>query len=358
MDQALRELVGLFVHLQDKDMFADSHRSLLAKRLLNKRSISSDAEKFLIGQLKMLCGAQFTSKLEGMLHDYNSSAEAQAEYDSYVNSKSNGNSSGSGNNRAEKRAIVFTNTLLTASYWPTYRPRAVTLPPELSALQAHYSDWHKSKYGVRSLQWVHTLGDVSIAMTVHNDSGGVKSCFEVSVSLLQAVVLRAFDNVTTMMSFAEIKANTGITEDEALKRVLHSLACQKFKLLVKSSESRNVLLTDCFVVNHSFNSKLRKFRVPMASLEFDSNDGASGAAGGGPGKHVSEERGSTVDACIVRVMKARRLLAHTALQGEVMRQIVGFAPDIKFIKQRIESLIDREYLERDPADAKLYKYIP
>lgn len=73
---------------------------------------------------------------------------------------------------------------------------------------------------------------------------------------------------------------------------------------------------------------------------------------------MQEDRGNAVDAAIVRVMKARKVLAHADLQYEVLRQINGFHPEPRFIKQRVESLIEREFLERDSTDARVYRYLP
>ena len=59
----------------------------------------------------------------------------------------------------------------------------------------------------------------------------------------------------------------------------------------------------------------------------------------------------------VRVMKARKLLDHNLLVAEIMTQLVAFKPDKASVKRRIESLIEREYLERDPADRRQYRYL-
>ena len=55
-------------------------------------------------------------------------------------------------------------------------------------------------------------------------------------------------------------------------------------------------------------------------------------------------------------MKARKVLAHNLLVSEVLSQLVfpAAAPDVK---KRIESLIEREYLERDEDSASTYKYL-
>jgi len=57
-------------------------------------------------------------------------------------------------------------------------------------------------------------------------------------------------------------------------------------------------------------------------------------------------------------MKARKTEKHTQLLEDVMRQITIFMPQPQMIKQRIESLIEREYLKRDEADRGKYIYLP
>lgn len=60
----------------------------------------------------------------------------------------------------------------------------------------------------------------------------------------------------------------------------------------------------------------------------------------------------------VRVFQARKTLQHNDLIAEVTRQLnMRFMPNPAFIKKRIESLIEREYLERDKADRRMYKYL-
>lgn len=67
MEDKLEKVVRLFSYLSDKDIFAEFYKKQLAKRLLLARSSSDDAERSMIAKLKLRCGAQFTSKLEGKL---------------------------------------------------------------------------------------------------------------------------------------------------------------------------------------------------------------------------------------------------------------------------------------------------
>lgn len=57
-------------------------------------------------------------------------------------------------------------------------------------------------------------------------------------------------------------------------------------------------------------------------------------------------------------MKARKTEKHNQLLEDVLRQINIFMPQPQMIKQRIESLIEREYLKRDDADRSKYIYLP
>jgi len=61
-----------------------------------------------------------------------------------------------------------------------------------------------------------------------------------------------------------------------------------------------------------------------------------------------------IDSVIVRVMKARKTEKHNQVIEDVIKQISIFMPQPQMIKQRIESLIEREYLSRDPNDKSKY----
>lgn len=65
---------------------------------------------------------------------------------------------------------------------------------------------------------------------------------------------------------------------------------------------------------------MRKIRIPMASLEESHNV-----------KRVEEDRTIAIEAAIVRIMKARKTLAHQQLVAEVLTQLVFFRPDPKVL---------------------------
>ncbi len=70
------------------------------------------------------------------------------------------------------------------------------------------------------------------------------------------------------------------------------------------------------------------------------------------------ERQNIIDAVIVRIMKARKTEKHIQLMEDCIKQVTIFLPQPAMIKQRIESLIEREYLKRDDQDRAKYIYLP
>ncbi|XP_026676911.1 cullin-2-like [Diaphorina citri] len=56
-------------------------------------------------------------------------------------------------------------------------------------------------------------------------------------------------------------------------------------------------------------------------------------------------------------MKSRKQIRHNALIQEVLSQSKSFAPSISMIKKCIESLIDKNYVERTANSTDEYSYV-
>ncbi|KAH7691356.1 cullin 3, partial [Aphelenchoides avenae] len=111
--------------------------------------------------------------------------------------------------------------------------------------------------------------------------------------------------------------------------------------------------TDEFWVNDGFSSKLTRIKIQMVSGRGETEPERRETR-----TKVDDDRKHEIEAAVVRVMKARKKLHHNDLITEVTNQLKGrFLPDPTFIKKRIESLIEREYLERDKDDHRKYNYL-
>jgi len=339
IEEYLEKTVTLFSYLTDKDVFADYYRNQLAKRLLNQRIASDDMERLIIGKLKLRCGAQFTSRLEGMLNDLLIGADNAKKFEDYC--KSNESRLGLGR-------LEFSVQVLTIGHWPTYKVLDINIPPIMQRSVQVFKDFYEQETTHRRLQWSYSLGNATVKGVFN------KRSLQLQVATVQAVALLAFNGDSGVRKFSELQESTNMTED-TLKRVLHSLAMGKYKILIKSSDpsvpvdpkdAKNVKTTDIFTFNDQFTSQLSKFRIPMSSLDDSHNS-----------KRVDEDRTVAIDAAVVRIMKARKTLSHSQLVAEVLAQLAFFRPEGKVVKKQIESLIDREYLERDTENPNTYKYL-
>ncbi|KAJ0400979.1 hypothetical protein P43SY_008782 [Pythium insidiosum] len=335
VEDYLEKVVFVFSYLTDKDLFAEIYRNQLAKRLLNQRSASADAEVQMISKLKLRCGAQFTGKMEGMMNDLAIGSDHHQEFEGFMQNQRDkeGTTTGSGK-------IDFSVQVLTTGYWPSYKVLEITMPPQMVKCMSLFKVYYDSKTSHRRLQWIHSLGNATVRGNFPK-----KKWYDLQVTTLQAVALLLFNDVEGALSFDTVRESLNLSVD-VVKRIMHSLSCGKFKVLNKLPAGKTISTSDSFEINQTFASPMRKIRIPMASLEESHSQ-----------KHVEEDRSIAIEAAIVRIMKARKTLQHQQLISEVLSQLAFFKPNLKVIKRRIEALIDREYLERDPEQPNTYRYL-
>ncbi|XP_002972211.2 cullin-4 [Selaginella moellendorffii] len=331
LESMLDKVLVLFRYIQGKDVFEAFYKKDLAKRLLLGKSASIDAEKSMISKLKTECGSQFTNKLEGMFKDIELSREINESFKQ------------SSQARTKLPAGIEMNVhVLTTGYWPTYPPMDIRLPHELNVYQDIFKQFYLSKHSGRRLMWQNSLGHCVLKAEFP------KGKRELSVSLFQTVVLMLF-NDSLRLSFQDIKDSTGI-EDKELRRTLQSLACGKVRILQKQPKGREVEDDDVFTFNEDFTAPLFRIKVNAIQLKETVEENASTT------ERVFQDRQYQIDAAIVRIMKTRKVLSHTLLITELFQQL-KFPIKPADLKKRIESLIDREYLERDKNNPQVYNYL-
>eukprot|EP00605_Chrysophyceae_sp_TOSAG23-4_P000343 GSChrysophyteH1.ASY1.ANO1.390.1 assembled CDS len=298
----------------------------LSKRLLYAKSASSDLEQVMITKLKTECGANYTAKLEG------------------IGCK-----------------VELSMRVLTVGNWSIDVSDDVAklrLPAAMKDLQSSFSTYYLDKYSGRRLVWAH---HVERCLVSARFSKGKK---ELEVSLLQTLCLMCFNPKSkgtgtsadsaeplVRVPFIALKELTGIESSE-LRRTLQSLACGPIgtRVLTKEPKGKEVDDSDTFVSNKEFTNKL--FRIKFNSIQLresaEENDRTH--------EEVFRDRMYTVDAVIVRILKARKRITHTNLIGELLQQLRWPAKPTE-LKKRIESLIEREYLDRDSDDPQVYNYL-
>ncbi|XP_043477502.1 cullin-4A isoform X2 [Leptopilina heterotoma] len=333
LERLLDKIMVLFRFIHGKDVFEAFYKKDLAKRLLVGKSASVDAEKSMLSKLKQECGGGFTSKLEGMFKDMELSKDINIAFKQYSSNLQNELSASN---------LDLTVSILTMGYWPTYPVMEVTLPLEMVQYQDVFNKFYLGKHSGRKLQWQPTLGHCVLKAWFQQGNK------ELQVSLFQALVLILFNDADDL-SLEEIKAATNI-EDGELRRTLQSLACGKARVLQKNPRGRDVSDNDRFVFNADFTNKL--FRIKINQIQMKETNEEQKATE----ERVYQDRQYQIDAAIVRIMKMRKTLTHNLLISELYNQL-KFPVKPADLKKRIESLIDRDYMERDKDNANQYNYV-
>ncbi|XP_022776882.1 cullin-3A-like [Durio zibethinus] len=329
----LDKVMMLFRYLQEKDVFEKYYKQHLAKRLLTGKTVSDDAERSLIIKLKTECGYQFTSKLEGMFTDMKTSQDTMQGFYACHPDLTDG-----------PTLVVL---VLTTGSWPTQPSITCNLPAEMSALCEKFRSYYLGTHTGRRLSWQTNMGTADIKAIF-----GKGQKHELNVSTYQMCVLMLFNNADRL-SYKEIEQATEIPASD-LKRCLQSMACVKEKnVLRKEPMSKDIGEDDAFFVNDKFTSKFYKVKIGTVVAQKESEPEKQETR-----QRVEEDRKPQIEAAIVRIMKSRRVLDHNNLIAEVTKQLQSrFLANPTEIKKRIESLIEREFLERDDNDRKSYRYL-
>jgi cullin 3 len=335
VDAALGRVVALFRFMSEKDLFARYYKQHLAKRLLSNRSASEDAERSMISKLKVECGFHFTSKFEGMFNDMQLSVDAMAGFQRHVSELP----------AAARPPIELSVQVLTTGFWPGPGDAApCALPRELAQCAESFAQFYLATHTGRRLAWQPGMGSVELAARF-----GTGSPYRISVPTFSACVLVLF-NTADELSFADIARATEI-EPRELKRTLQTLACAKYRVLTKTPRGKDVNEADTFAFNAAFANKAINFKISNVVVR-DNEERRAETLG-----RVEDDRKLVIEATIVRVMKSRKRLEHNNLVAEVTAQLSArFRPQPQVIKQRIEGLIDREFLDRCDDDRRIYVY--
>ncbi|WFC96056.1 hypothetical protein MBRA1_002712 [Malassezia brasiliensis] len=334
LDACMTQVLALFRLLRDKDMFEEFYKRCFAKRLLLARSASDDAERAMLLKLKDECGPDFTAQLETMLKDVQLSDGLMAAY-------------------ADRRAgapFDFEARVLTQAHWPTFPDTPVALPAALQDELGRFAAFYHTCHSGRTLHWRHALG--FLLLTADLGAAGTR---ELHVSTFQAAVLLAFNGAArgAALSYTALAAATQLPAAE-LRRTLQSLACGPIptRVLRKHPPGRDVHDSDTFVVNEALKNERRRIRINQIQHKDTREEQRSTE------QRVFIDRELLLQAAAMRVLKARKTIAHAELTTEVVHQIKNrFAVDAAELKRAFERLIDKDCMERVEGQRGVYRYV-
>ena len=319
----------VYRYLQDKDAFQKFYMKMYAKRLIGG-SMNDDMEINMIGRLKEVSDYEFINRLQKMMNDIKTSRDLNTKFKALC-----------GSERIDMNMMV-----LTSGPWPLVKGVDIILPTELAQCVERFTTFYLNTSSGRKLNWVmsQSKGELKTLYTTKPKST-TKQAYTFSASTFQIAILLCF-NGNDNLTIENIAQMTGI-EIKMLDAQLELLVKMKI-LTVKDEKS----LGNIYAVNLKYNYKKLKVKIDMP-IKMETKAEADDTK-----KMVDEDRGYMVDACIVRIMKSRNVMKHVELIDETIKQLSQrFHPDIKIIKKKIDSLIEREYMKRTEGKRDEYQYV-
>jgi len=307
------DIITMFSYIKDKDIFLEEYRNQMAMRLL-RDSVKIDNEKTVLGYIKNQMGPSFTMKLEKMLQDVTATAAAAA---------------------SDSKILLY-------SSWPEFMnvnvnvniSSANNLFSEITnEYKRRVADFEEKHDGHRILAPIFTEGQVCLRF-----SPTTTTWIDITCNPIQAMVLTlVFERELLFKDLCNTISSTS-SEQSIIKALIQPLL--KMKLVLESEGGEEKL----YSFNKDFKSKLRSIHVPQIVLKKTSRE------------NIDMSRNEVINACIVRILKTRKRIEHE----ELVREVISFTSRLfviqpRQVKQQINELIDREYLERE--SSSIYKYL-
>ncbi|KAG2151371.1 Cullin [Suillus clintonianus] len=327
LEGALNRVMVLFKYIEDKDVFQTFYATKLSKRLIHGVSASDESEASMISKLKEACGFEYTNKLQRMFTDMSLSKDLTDQFKERMQNH-------------EDMDINFSIMVLGTNFWPLSAPNNdFIIPPEILATYDRFSKYYQTKHSGRKLTWLWNYSKNELRTNYLNQK------YILMTSSYQMAVLLQYNKHDTL-SLEELITATAISKD-ILSQVLTLLV--KAKVLINEE-------TDQYDLNPSMVTYFRskKIRVNLnqpikAEVKAESSEVL---------KTVDEDRKYVIQATIVRIMKARKTMKNQPLIQEVISQISQrFAPKIPDIKKAIDTLLEKEYIERVDGTRDTFAYV-
>lgn len=301
VDALLDNGITLLRYIKDKDLFETYYKKHLSRRLLMKRSASMDAERQMISKMKMEVGNQFTQRIEAMFKDMTISEDLTANYKDHIVRSTD----------SDQKRVDLEINVLTSTMWPMeimantkdgVVQRPCIFPREIDNLKQSFEKFYLDKHSGRKLSWQAGMGTADIRASFQRSNGKVQR-YELNVSTYALIILLLFNDVSDgdTLTFEEIAARTRIPDNDLIRNLQSLAVAPKTRVLKKEPMSKDVKPADRFSFNNDFQSPFVKVRIGVVSggaNKVENQDQRKETE-----KKMAEERGGSIEAAIVRIMK-------------------------------------------------------
>lgn len=376
-DMSIDDIMVVFKFLTDKDVFESHYRRLFAKRLIHGTSTREADEEAVIQRLQSENSMEYTGKITKMFQDVRLSKVLETEYDLHV-----------------KTLPDYTRTkypelqpfVLAENMWPfSYQEMEFNIPKELTATHELLKEMYMGKHNGRILKWLWPLCRGEITARIGKPG---RPPFLFTVTMFQMSILMLFNDADTLtletiqertnLSLQNIAASmipfikfkliqqtpTGleaIVKPETQFKIAHPYKALKTKINFAAGVKNDILNA----LNHAQDkNRIRDGSAAGTNASVSNGEGGATALSGDGlteeeriQEELNKDRQIFLEACIVRIMKAKRRLPHTMLVNECIAQThQRFTPRVSMVKRAIDSMIQKGYLQRCD-DGESYAYL-
>jgi hypothetical protein len=253
-------------------------------------------------------------------------------------------------------------SILTKTAWPAYSKHKSLNASIENALSnrekemlSGFEQLYGSKFQGRKLEWIHCMSSLEVSF-------GKKM---IDLPLVHFLVL---ESVSTQMPSANTWDNLltlSRMPEEHFSMAMHDLI--KHGLIRQVKENYFVLSMDKCPQNLKISLPIEwLFSSQKYSLTTDLNSTLTTACTSTSNRsndyQLAEEKRQILQSAIVRIMKREKEIEHSNLlvqvRHELERSKISLSiPSTASIKQSIEFLIEKQYIERDPLKHDIYLYL-
>uniref|UniRef100_A0A7S1JHI4 Cullin family profile domain-containing protein n=1 Tax=Eutreptiella gymnastica TaxID=73025 RepID=A0A7S1JHI4_9EUGL len=334
-EAAAAPVLALFGVLQSKDHFQAVHSLGLGRRLTVHGALAP-VDRAVLEGLRRAMGAGYVQRLERMGRDIAASADLTAAW-----AKAQG----------IKAEVEVQFRVLTTVAWPQLQSDTdpPALPPPLKAPVDAFVEFYEKRHQGRRLSWRFLEGTGVLAARLGPG-------YELTVSTPQLLLLLCLDEGPA--SVEELQRRVNVGRPGLIAALGPLMGAQHWPRLLHSpgghTDAAGLQGTDRVAIDDAFHPAAR--RVCFCPLQAEAL--ADAAPGATSATSLSAGRAYQLEAAIVRVMKAERVIMLEELVLRVTNQVQGhFVPAPADVRRCIDRLVERGILAPHQADRERYHYV-
>lgn len=394
----LEDVVKIVAYFTSRDVFFECSKRHLCQRLLSSKR-NEDIEYIFLNKLKAQFGQNMVRHLQGMLNDVSGEGKdnIQKEFEDYLEKNKLIN-----NQKID--GISFNVRLLKESHWPVFPEDKIQLQlcsQPMENCRSEFEKFYKKFNAEKRVRWLFNNGDVEIDTLYQPQEkksskrkikkGNIKlivspfqsqilclfnqkkewtpiemcqTLFPTSSQMKKEDVLEILFSALSPLVF-DPKGPVGIVLTEQDKKILEDLkkkeqekqkekteSKKKIKQTEIALEERPLTKYDKFFLKDQIDSTLLRVQYATeSSKNFSLKQRKIDV-------YVKQKREFMLDGAMVRVMKARSVIKWNNLQSEVLKLVQkDWTPSSKEMKERLGSLMEREFIRRNVEDDTILEYI-